>query len=67
MNNVIKLARAQGLIQGTQGALASVLMEIAGLSETDALETLKQVNKILNESRELIGEVANNLQENQND
>ena len=63
MNNVLKLARAQGLIEGTQGALYTVLTEVAGLSETDAIKTLEQVNKILNESRELIGEVANNLKD----
>jgi hypothetical protein len=59
MKNKIKLIRAQGLIEGTQGALKHVLVLEAGLELEVAEKTLEQTNKILEEVKQLIVEVAN--------
>jgi hypothetical protein len=59
LNSKIKLARAEGLLNGVQGALKHVLVLEVGVEEEVADKTLTQVNKILDEVRELIVEVAN--------
>jgi hypothetical protein len=63
IKNQIDLARAEGLINGVQGALKHVVVEVAGLSEEEADTTLRKSNEVLDEIRQLIVDVAKNLGE----
>jgi hypothetical protein len=57
--NKIRLARAVGLIEGTQGALKHVLVYVANMTEEDADETILQTNKVLDEVKQLLKEIEN--------
>jgi hypothetical protein len=55
--NKIRLARATGLIEGTQGALKHVLVYVADMSEEDADKTMAKTNEVLDEVKQLIKEI----------
>jgi ABC-type transporter Mla subunit MlaD len=61
MTNNIKLARATGLIEGTQGALKHVLVYVSDMTEKEADETLKQTNKVLDEVKQLLKEISEDI------
>ena len=55
--NKIRLARATGLIEGTQGALKHVLVYVANMNEEDAERTMTKTNEILNEVKQILKEI----------
>jgi len=60
-NNIMRLARANGLISGCVGAVKHVLVYECGLDEETTYLILQQVDKVMDETQTLITEVADDI------